>query len=478
MSSGNAPLAGTAAEQVWKRIVIIDQTSPDGVSATGALKKTYFGNIPAERLLMAHHAGTDEQITLRAGIKKDFFNSRVYPGISRPLALIRAFRPDIMIYRPLQSAPLLHQLACTLALEDGIPSLLWFMDDWPARLRAIDPSQADAIERDLRQLAERALGCFAISASMASTFQDRYGGPRYQVAHNGIQPEDWLFHRPSRSTRREVLLRYSGALAPDMSLNSMISLAHAVADLVARGKAIRLEIRTQSVWLRQHGQIFKGLPGVSIKSASGSPAYYRRWIAGADVGIIAYNFDAETIRYTQYSFANKLPELMAAGNAVLAIGPIEIETIRYLKEHGVAAIADRPDALPEVLWDLLNDCEMRRTLAAASLKHAKLLTLDAVRSPMEGYLVGPAATDTAIPDAVTIIREEPQALGSKIRSWLHKQAGTLKLAYFWFRGSPNSLTRKLRSSITDCGLVIGGRGHNSKKIATKDDCINARTDGQ
>lgn len=429
MSSGIAPLTGTAPGQVGKRIVVIDQTAPGGVTATGALKETYFGSIPAERLLMVHDTGMLDRNTLRAGLEPGFWNTRVYRGIDRSLALIRAFRPDILIYRPLPTAPLLHRLACTLAFEDGVPLLLWFMDDWPERLRATNPVEADTIEHDLRRLAEGAIGCFAISASMASAFRDRYGGPPYQIAHNGVRPEDWAFPRPPRSTNQEILLRYSGSLAPDMSLHSVVSLARAVSDLVTRGRSVRLEIRTQKYWLHQYGQLFARLPGVSITSAGGSQAEYRRWIAGADIGVVAYNFDAETIRYTRYSFANKVPELMAAGSAVLAIGPIEIETVRYLQEHGVAAVADRPDALPSVLLDLLNDPARRHALAAAAQDHSKLLLLDCVRQHMDDFLNGPGLTDAEAPDAVSLIRNAPPVFGWRALDWLHIKVRHLKWAF-------------------------------------------------
>ncbi|MCB2050460.1 MAG: hypothetical protein KDE63_03425 [Novosphingobium sp.] len=433
MNSDIAPSTGTAEGQAGKRIVVIDQTAPGGVTATGALKETYFGNIPAERLLMVHDTGMLERHTLRAGLNPRFWNTRVYRGIGQPLGLIRAFKPDILIYRPLPSAPLLHHLACTLAIEDRLPLLLWFMDDWPERLRATNPGEADAIEHDLRRLAERAIGCFAISASMASAFHDRYGGPPYQIAHNGIRPEDWSFPRPLRSENQGILIRYSGGLAPDMSLDSVISLARTVSDLVIEGKSVRLEIRTQKHWLHRYGQLFAKLRGISISPAGGSQAEYRRWIAGADIGVVAYNFDEETIRYTRYSFANKVPELMAAGSAVLAIGPSEIETIRYLQEHGVAAIADRPDVLPSVLLSLLNDPAKRRALAVTAQDHAKLLILDSVRQKMDAFLSGPSRTDEGAPDAINLIRNAPPAFGWRALDWLHIRVRHLKWTFdrFW-----------------------------------------------
>ena len=55
------------------------------------------------------------------------------------------------------------------------------------------------------------------------------------------------------------------------------------------------------------------------------------------------NFDEETIRYLQYSSANKAPEYLASGAAVLAYGPGRTATISFMSESGAAVVVDTPD---------------------------------------------------------------------------------------------------------------------------------------
>ncbi|MEM6942208.1 MAG: hypothetical protein AAF565_00460 [Pseudomonadota bacterium] len=410
-------------ERGIKRVVLVDQTAPGGITATGALKESYFGDLPAERLLVVHGMTAPGTVTLQAGIHRRFRTTRIRFDADGPLSLIRAFRPDVVIYRPLPEAPVFHRIACSLVLEDAVPAILWFMDDWPSRLRAADPARADALERDLTRLCAKAAGCFAISERMAEVFRERYGGPPYRVAHNGIRRQDWDFTRLQRPEQDGLLIRYAGNLAPDMALASVTALAHAVADLVAEGRRVRLEIRSRYMRHKWCHERFRGLPGVSTEVARGSQADYRRWLAGADIGVVAYNFDPDTVRYTRFSFANKVPELMAAGAAVLAIGPIEIETIRYLVKHGVAAHVAEPAVLRDVLAGLIDDPVRRQALAHAARTHAERLDIDSQRRDMIGLLEGESAAGIAVPDAVRLMAGAPPGVATRL----------LQDLYLWLR---------------------------------------------
>lgn len=63
---------------------------------------------------------------------------------------------------------------------------------------------------------------------------------------------------------------------------------------------------------------------------------YAAWLRAADVLLIAYNRDPESVRYVRYSMANKLPEFLASGAALLVDGPLEVATVRYAVDRGVA----------------------------------------------------------------------------------------------------------------------------------------------
>jgi hypothetical protein len=99
---------------------------------------------------------------------------------------------------------------------------------------------------------------------------------------------------------------------------------------------------------------------------------YRRWISEADLLLIAYNFDEKSLRYTQYSMANKMPECLASGVPVLAHGPQQAATINYLAGSDFARVVSTPDPeeLQAAIRDLHGSPEMRAAIGAAGRRQA------------------------------------------------------------------------------------------------------------
>ena len=111
-------------------------------------------------------------------------------------------------------------------------------------------------------------------------------------------------------------------------------------------------------------RVFKELAGVSFSRAKGDEVSYRNWLQGADMVLLAYNFDDATKRYLRYSFANKAPELLASGAVVLAFGPPELETIDFFKLHKLAhcVVSDDEDLLAEEILKLVENENLRLSI--------------------------------------------------------------------------------------------------------------------
>jgi hypothetical protein len=156
-----------------------------------------------------------------------------------------------------------------------------------------------------------------------------------------------------------------------MTLQSVVDVAEAVSRLAERHE-VRFEINTRSYWLRVNGARLLGLRGVSVTSRALDTAAYRKWLAGADVALIAYNFDDRTRRYVQTSMANKAPECLASGAAVLGYGPPDFNTIAELAALGCAELVTSrdPAALDAALLRLLKDDDRRVALGESGRRVA------------------------------------------------------------------------------------------------------------
>src|SRR5688572_404272 len=75
----------------------------------------------------------------------------------------------------------------------------------------------------------------------------------------------------------------------------------------------------------------------------------------------AYNFDQDSLRYIRLSMPNKLPEYLASGAPVLAVGPRAANGIDYVLSRGLACcVTDRdPETLTAALRRLGTDSGYR-----------------------------------------------------------------------------------------------------------------------
>ncbi|MCA8890191.1 MAG: hypothetical protein KDA46_15250, partial [Parvularculaceae bacterium] len=303
------------------RLLLIDLTPIGGGSATGELKAMYFGDWPAGSL-MHLRCRPDGSLVYSVYSHGDVIDLPTPQDEYGVLQTAKNFDPEFIMYRPVADHAALHHAAMRIITDLGAPYSIWIMDDWLARLQASDETAHACYDEDLRRLFSASAANFAISKPMAEALGRQYDCAM-TVARNGVIAADW----PEPSTRRHgepLSIRYAGSLAKDTTRESVRDVANAVARLRAEGLRMEFEIRTQQTWLDEFGAALGEIDGVSVKLADFPPAQYRQWLCDADIALVAYNFDDETRRYLHSSFANKVPELLATGAAVLAYGPPEL----------------------------------------------------------------------------------------------------------------------------------------------------------
>lgn len=338
------------------KLLVIDMTAAGNGTATGELKQALFGGMREIATL---------QICMWNGGLGRATNGKALPVSElEAAALIDAFAPDMILYRPTPDTPVLHEFAMQQVFRrPETPLAVWIMDDWPAQLGSGDTKQAEELDRDWRKLLDAAAVRFSISEQMSETLKKRYGMDFIAVA-NGVVREDW---RPGR-----LLVRYGGGLATNMGLASIKRLAEAVEALSAQGVDARLEILTRKHWHDSAGAQFEGLKTTSFITTVLSAAAYRDWLMGADAVAICYNFDEASKAYVQHSMANKLPECLASGALLIAHGPEDLATIARAKELGCAVVVAEPscERLIDSLRRIVDEPEWAAAMAARGQKIA------------------------------------------------------------------------------------------------------------
>lgn len=366
------------------RLLLLDMTAMGDGTATGEVKAALFGDWAKDqakdqageqaggRILQINRQGDGLGLTRRADGEDgndggDWVTSAVSADQAR--RAIDAFRPEVILYRPVPNVAHLHGFAMQTVARLDLPLVTWLMDDWPAELARTDPGQWATLGRDLESLIGRSALCLSICDAMSDAFSARYGKP-FRAFANGIDPADWP--RPEPHEGQRLLLRYAGGLAANMTRGSVLRIARAVETLAQAGHDIRFEINTQKWWHEQSRELFGGFSHTTLETRTRTPKDYRAWLRGADGLVIAYNHDADTLRYVRYSMANKMPECLASGAVLFAHGPLEIATIGYLAGTGggevVAGVVpeESDQAVQDALLALLQDPARRTRLALAA----------------------------------------------------------------------------------------------------------------
>lgn len=370
------------------RVLVIDMTAIGDGTATGEVKRALLEDWPDDRLMQVYRTSSGIGIYDPNPIAQR--NVADMAGIREA---IDRFQPDVVLYRPVPDTASLHTMAMELAAS-GIPFVTWIMDDWPEALALRDPAQFDALDADLRHLLQTSVVRLSICTRMSDALTERYGCAFVPVA-NGIDPADWP-ERAERGTEgTPFLIRYAGGLASNMGLASIVRVAHAIETLAAEGHDLRFEVRTQAHWLGVAQAAFGRFASTSIVIDSLSPADYRAWLSAADVLVIGYNFDPESLAYVRYSRANKLPECLASGAVLLAHGPSDVATIAELAELGCGSIVSEPDeaGLVDALRALMGDPSLRRRLSESAREIAfRDMNIRDSRARLGGALRHAAAT--------------------------------------------------------------------------------------
>jgi FkbM family methyltransferase len=352
-------LAGTeniCAGGDYPKVLLFDLTRIGDGTATGEIKKNLFADWPQTRLLQFYSSGAED-----VSISDFLCDDEVLYDLDYAFERISEFSPDVILYRPVPENAILHELAMEVIRRTNLPLLSWIMDDWPSRLKQENPDYAIAMEADLREVLWRSKVRLSICSSMSAAFKDRYGCD-FQSLANGIIPSDWANRKPAFAGK-PVVVRYAGSLASNMSLHSVVRVAKTI-EALGDKQEIVFEIRTPKTWAENAASQFSGLSRTRILTDLFSDEEYRRWLQGADILIIAYNFDPKSVEYVRYSMANKMPECLASGAITLAHGPREIATIDYLSKSQCAAIVAEPseNALAEEMGRLIDDLSYRRAL--------------------------------------------------------------------------------------------------------------------
>jgi hypothetical protein len=251
--------------------------------------------------------------------------------------LIEEFQPDL-VYSTLGNLKTTRMVAA-MGREFELPVVPHFMDDWlPAPETARYDDRAAELYERVTGIVERAPARLAIGDEMADEFRRRFGVP-FVPFMNCVDVSAYGNKERSEVDRGVTRFVYIGGVHLGR-LKVLCSIACALERLRALNRRVRLDVFATNV----AGHLLDGLRRnecVSVRepvSSSEIPDV----LAEMDVALHVEGCGEYESHYARWSLSTKLPEYLASGLPILAVGPPDFASVRYLLQNR-CAIAVRPD---------------------------------------------------------------------------------------------------------------------------------------
>jgi glycosyltransferase involved in cell wall biosynthesis len=286
------------------------------------------------------------------------------------------FRPGV-VYSCFGSIRIMR-LSFQIAAQFDLPIVPHFMDDWPTTIydnAALSFLLRPKLKSWLKRCLERSRVRLAIGETMAEEFGRRYGAP-FRPFMNCVEDE-WL-DRPLVEPVPRSVVRF--AYVGGLHLNrwkSLYDIGLALKHLRAKGVLGELVIYGKGAGdrhmerLSELGPVVRMAGAVSVEEV---PAIQE----DADCLIHVESFEPADRRYTRLSVSTKIPGYLASGRPILAYGPGETASVRYVEETGCGrVVGQRNDSL---LAEALTAVIGSRSLRLEFGRRAKVLAGTAHRA--------------------------------------------------------------------------------------------------
>lgn len=286
------------------------------------------------------------------------------------LEWVNEFAPDV-IYTLLGGSRICG-LVVQISEHLGKPVVPHFMDDWPSTLYQSHRFRKlfrGVMNRRLTEVLRRAPMGLAIGSEMAEAMKIRYG-KKFDYFMNCVEcGSEISVGEPTGSNT--VRFGYVGGLHLNR-WRSLLALAETLETSAHSGMQISLEICAPAKDIESYGKYFKSFSSVS-RLFSISPDQVISVLGSYDVLVHAESFSPKDSRYTTLSVSTKIPQYMAAGRPILAIGPSSLSSIQYVHQSHAGLIVTEGGINPmltDAVSQLIQSKSRRQTLGQAGYRAA------------------------------------------------------------------------------------------------------------
>lgn len=367
---------------------IYDDASEPDSSICGSYRRFSSGDMPVVRMakgaLQRFRSGKSKMVEAAKAPGAVMPSGSVSYGLLSacgdiaPFSLPRAlsdwvadFKPDV-IYSVLGSVRMMN-LVLKLNEQVSKPIVAHFMDDWPSTAYSSSPKLALprlVLNAKLKAVLERSPYRMTICEDMAAEFSDRYGG-QFKSFMNCVEIPAEL-PASCESTNNEVRFGFVGGLHLNR-WRSLRSIVAAMQELKDQGVEVVLDIFAPEKDLQSYGPLFSNFSVIGEMSTLRACEVNEK-LRQFDVLVHVESFLNEDSLYTRLSVSTKIPQYMASARPMLAFGPADVSSIRYVERTGAGlAVGGEDDsaALKAAICQLVKSPSLRKHLGLQGFQTAQ-----------------------------------------------------------------------------------------------------------
>ena len=306
-------------------------------------------------------------------------------------AFIDEFSPNVVFFQS-SNGVFAFMLVKWICIKYNIPLVMQTTDDYVTKKVSFNPFfwiQYFRIVSIYKWAVKYASSVIAIGEDMSTEYSIRFGG-NYKVAMNAVE----LARLPEKEVSDSVIrFLYAGNLG--LNRWKVLALISECLSEIYVETGLRGELSVYSL-TKPERVVLTALERPSFCSFKGAASIHDlSLIKGqSDVLVHVEAFDEQSIYITRLSISTKIPEYLAAGKCIYAVGPQCVASIKYISRNNLGFYTDVQDkeSIKNTLIQIMSDKDKRveyakNGLVAAQEKHSPSKTADLVRSLMVAAVI-------------------------------------------------------------------------------------------
>lgn len=272
---------------------------------------------------------------------------------------INEFKPDIVFFQS-SNMYVIFDMVNDICNKFNADLFMETTDDYVTKHFSMDPFYLFDINKmteKYKMLVKKSKCIFAIGDMMAEEYTNRFGG-NFKVAMNSIDILNDVIPY-DKIQNKEVVLTYAG----NLGLNRwkiLYLIGKTLKKIQKEGIKAKLNIYSIN---KPNKKVLKKLNLENVMSFNGSLNQEQLIEVRnkSDILVHVESFDKKNKYITRLSISTKIPEYMLSERCILAVGPRDVASIKYIKDNKMGAVIDnlQSEIMKEKLREIIVNKEKR-----------------------------------------------------------------------------------------------------------------------